>query len=62
MCNFTPDGVAAQLPSLLVLSYKVHRLSQNANALVNPVKPNGFSYSYQLDQSVSVLRVVGQYF
>ena len=31
-------------------------------ALVNPFKPNGISHYYQLDQSISVLRVVGRYF
>ena len=30
--------------------------------IFNPFKPNGISYSYQLDQSSSVLRVVGWYF
>ena len=29
---------------------------------LNPFKPNGLSYSYQLAQSISVLRVVGCYF
>ena len=28
----------------------------------NPVKPNGISFSYLLDQSISVLRIVGWYF
>ena len=28
----------------------------------NPFKPNGISNSYQLDQSISVLRIVGRYF
>ena len=28
----------------------------------NPFKPNGISYSYQLNQSISVLRVVWRYF
>ena len=28
----------------------------------NPLKPNGISQSYQLNQSISVLRVVGWYF
>ena len=30
--------------------------------ILNPFKPNGISYYYQLDQSISVLRVVGWYF
>ena len=30
--------------------------------IFNPFKLNGFAYSYQLDQSISVLRVVGCYF
>ena len=30
--------------------------------IFNPFKPNGISYSYPLDQSISVLRVVGWYF
>ena len=30
--------------------------------LFNPFKPNGISLSYQLDQSISMLRVVGWYF
>ena len=29
---------------------------------LNPFKLNGISHSYQLDQSVSILRVVGWYF
>ena len=29
---------------------------------LNPFKPNGISHSYQLDQSISILRIVGQYF
>ena len=29
---------------------------------VNPFKPNGISQSYQLDQSISILRVVWWYF
>ena len=29
---------------------------------VSPYKPNGNSHDYQLDQSISVLRVVGWYF
>ena len=29
--------------------------------LVNPFKPDGISQSYQLDHSISVLRVVGWY-
>ena len=29
---------------------------------VNPFKPNGISHSYQLDQSIYILRVVGWYF
>ena len=28
----------------------------------NPFKPDGISYIYQLDKSISVLRVVGWYF
>ena len=30
--------------------------------MFNPFKPNGISHSYQLDQSISVFRVVGWYF
>ena len=30
--------------------------------LFNQVKPNGVSHSYQLDQSISVLRVGGRFF
>ena len=30
--------------------------------LFNPFMPNGISLSYQVDQSISVLRVVGWYF
>ena len=29
---------------------------------INPFKPNGISQCYQLDHSISVFRVVGQYF
>ena len=29
---------------------------------LNPFKPNGISHCYQLDQSISILRVVGWYF
>ena len=29
---------------------------------INPFKPNGISDSYQLDKSISALRVVGWYF
>ena len=29
---------------------------------LNPLMPNGISYLYQLDQSISFLRVVGLYF
>ena len=29
---------------------------------INPIKPNGIPHSYHLDQSISVLRVVGWYF
>ena len=29
---------------------------------INPFKPNGFSHSYELDQPISVLRVVGGIF
>ena len=29
---------------------------------VNPFKPNGHAHPYQLDQSMSILRVVGCYF
>ena len=29
---------------------------------VNPFKPNGISHCYQLDQSISFLRVFGLYF
>ena len=33
-----------------------------ATELLNPCKPNGFSHYYQLDQSFSVIRVVGNSF
>ena len=28
-------------------------------SVINPFKPNGISHSYQLDQSISVLRMFG---
>ena len=31
-------------------------------SLIYPFKPNGFSNSYQLDQSIFIIRVVGWYF
>ena len=31
-------------------------------SVVNPFEPNEISHSYQLDQSISVLRIVGWYF
>ena len=37
-------------------------LPENSEYLINPFKPNGISHRYQLDQSISVLRVVGCYF
>ena len=37
-------------------------LIRNCNLKFNPFKPNRISQSYQLDQSISVLRVVGSYF
>ena len=30
-------------------------------AMIDPLKPNGISNSYQLDQSISVLRIIGLY-
>ena len=36
--------------------------SANWDELLNPFQPNGISCSYQLGQSISVLRVVGWYF
>ena len=35
--------------------------SETALLAINPFKPNEISQSYQLDQSISILRVVGQY-
>ena len=46
--------------TLFWLLWKMGFKSLNRN--VNPYKPNGISKSYQLDQTISVLRVVGLYF
>ena len=35
---------------------------KTAIILLNPFKPNGISHYYQLDQSISILRLVGWYF
>ena len=43
--------------TLLILFHEV-----GFSMYFNPLMPNGLSLSYQLDQSISVLRVVGWYF
>ena len=42
------------------LNVKVCRLAPTNN--FNPIKSNEISHSYQMDQSISVSRVVGRYF
>ena len=52
---------------LLLVKVNGHNLGQlmrfwNLSHLLNPFKPKGISHYYQLDQSISVLRVVRLYF
>ena len=47
---------------ILYISYGCYsktELSKTDVCLINPYKPNGISHSYQLDESISNLRVVG---
>ena len=34
-------------------------VTDHANSILNPFTPSGLAYPYQLDQSISVLRVAG---
>ena len=45
-----------------VENVSLHMKYQALFGFFNPFKPNEISLSYQLDQSISVLRVVGAYF
>ena len=58
--NTWPSSLALNryLPSPSNLN---HKITSNQSHF-NPFKPNGISHSYQLDQSISVLRVVGGIF
>ena len=52
---------SAQMPTPLLLDYKIcTKIAWFRSS--NPFIPNGISYRYELEQSISVLRVVGWYF
>ena len=42
--------------------YSIKQVGLFYHMFINPFKPNGISHYYQLDQSISVLRVDGLYF
>ena len=55
------SGESAKTPAPLLLDYKIcTKIAWFCSS--NPFMPNGISHRYQLEQSISVLRVVGWYF